>query len=319
MFIEDAFRPYWITGLNNIPLNKSITVSEWIKIGKDYQVNSQVAKDEFTLSVYNRETLLMPLSRDCNRFSSATLESILKTDNFSVLPKNVSWILVKQYYSAFYAAHLILRFLGLSLTQLEATTISTVQRIASLYGTLNSINIENGYYLIDYSGNPLDLNCKKIDVKGDGGSHVTLWKLFGDKMKELSMNFLANYDNSEVQAICLKLDELVDNLDYVGSNNHSWLSRIRNDINYKHSHGVWHPYSLNNSQIDKIKSGIKLWKGDILNIELKNHVGQEIIRYSYTCLFIIGLANALCQDMMKRCSNGKSFLLSGYQPIANLA
>jgi hypothetical protein len=317
MFIEDAFRPHWAHGLNNISINRSTSISDWIKTGNEYQIHQQVSQDEFILNVYNRSLFLSPISQDCNRFSTASLESVMKIDDDAILPKNLSWVLIKQYYSAFYAAHLILRLLGLSLSQLDAPVISKVKNVANLYGFLNGINVENGYYLLNFSNPDLALRCKKINVNQDGGSHVALWKIFGNKMRELSLDMLANNTDVGIQDICRKLDELVANLDYVGAPNHSWLSKMRNELNYKHYYGVWHPYTLPKDQLEKIKREHNLWRNDVLQIELRNYTGKELLRFSSTCLFIIGLANKLCEDMSKRCSNGKSFLSSGYLQIIN--
>ena len=319
MYIEDAFRYYWTVGLNNIVVNKSKNLNDWIKEGNNYQIHNPVLKDEFILNVYDPINYLNSISQDCNRFSTSALESIIKLDNSEVLPKSIGWILIKQYYSAFYSAHLILRILGNSLTQLDGNTINVVKKVALAYENLNDINVENGYFLIDYSKNDNTLHCKKINIKEDGGSHVALWKIFGEKIKHLSLDILTKYDSTEVQDISTKLDELITNLSYVGSNNYSWLSRIRNDLNYKHLYGVWHPYKLPQKQLDEIKRNCSLWKTDVMKIELKNHVGNEMLRFSNSCLFIIGLGNIICKDMASRCSNGKSFLNSGYSQIINVA
>lgn len=319
MFIEDAFRPFWTLGLNNVSINKSASLTEWIRSGKDYQVDTQVSEKEFKLTVFDRNVFLCPISQDCNRFATSALESIIKPDDYAILPKNLSWILIKQYYSAFYSAHLILRILGKSLSQLEASTIAMVKKVSDAYGYLNGINIENGYYLIDYSNQNTSLLCKKIEIKQDGGSHVALWNIFGDEINKINLAMLTNSSDVNVQDICRKLDELVANLDYVGSNKHSWLSRIRNDLNYKHLYGVWHPYTMPKDQLDKIKRDSGKWKNEILNIELSNYTGKEILRFSNTCLFIVGLGNKLCADMSKRCSSGQSFLKSGYSQVINIA
>jgi len=319
MYIDDAFRPFWANGLHNVIVNNSKNLNDWIKDGNEYQIHSPVASDEFILNTYDRNLFLKPISQDCNRFSTSALESIIKIDNLEILPKSICWILIKQYYSAFYSAHLILRLLGYSLTQLDGSTISSVRKVANVYGTLNSINIENGYYLISYGNNTNTLNCKKQNVNQTGGSHITLWKLFGEKIKELNLQMLTTNNSSDIQDISFKLDELIFNLDYVGSNNHSWLSRMRNDLNYKHMYGVWHPYSVPKPQLELLKRNVGLWKSNIMDIDLKNHVGSELTRFSYTCQFIIGLGNLICKDMAFRCSEGKSYLNSGYSKIINVA
>lgn len=211
-----------------------------------------------------------------------------------------------------------MRLLGYSLTHLDGATISAVRSVADIYGNLNGINIENGYYLITYANNTNTLNCTKQNVNLSGGSHVTLWKLFGEKIKELKLEMLNMNTTTEIQNISVKLDELIENLDYVGSNNHSWLSRMRNDLNYKHKYGVWHPYGIPNTKLESLKRNIGLWKSNIMNIDLKNHIGNELARFSNTCQFIVGLENVICKDMHYRCSEGKSYLNSGYSKIINI-
>jgi hypothetical protein len=317
MYIEDIFRSYWAHGLNNIVINNSGTFNEWIKEGKDYQIRNQVKEDEFTLDLYDRSLLLNPISKDCNRFCTASLESIIKVDNLDILPKSISWQLIKQYYSAFYSAHLILRFLGFSLSQFDSEGINKVKQIADLYQNLNHININGGYYLVDYSNNSKLVICKKINIKQDGGSHVALWKIFGEKIKFISIDSLTRNDSYEIQSFTKKLDDLINNLEYVGSSNYSWLSRIRNELNYKHLHGCWHPYSLKKNDLDYIIRNLGAWNGDIDKIELANLSGKEIIRFSNTCQYIIGLSKTISEDISKRCSSGNSFLNSGYSKIIN--
>jgi hypothetical protein len=319
MYIEDIFRTYWAHGLNNITLNNSITLNDWIKEGKDYQIRTQVKENEFTLDLNERNLFLNPISKDCNRFSTSSLESIIKIDNLDILPKSISWLLIKQYYSAFYSAHLILRFLGFSLSQFDPEGIKKIRSIADLYGTLNGINVQGGYYLVDYSNNSKSVICKKININDDGGSHVALWKIFGEKIKFISTDCLSKNSSTEIQVFTKQLDELINNLSYVGSKNYSWLSRIRNDLNYKHLYGVWHPYSLNKKDLDFIIRNLGAWKGDINKIELSNLTGKEVVRFSNTCQFIIGLSKKISEDMSKRCSEGNSFLHSGYTKIINIA
>jgi hypothetical protein len=319
MFIEDIFRPYWAHGLNNITTNSSNTFNEWVKKSNEYQIWHQVSETDFTITVNERKSFLSPISKDCNRFSTSALESIIKVDNLTILPKSVAWLLIKQYYSAFYSAHLILRLLGLSLTQFDTESIKAIRKIADLYGNLNNVQIEAGYYLIDYASNNLSIFCKKIKIKDDGGSHIALWKLFGEKLKYISTDSLTKYSSTDVQVLAIKIGELVNNLSYIGSNNYSWLSRVRNDLNYKHLYGVWHPYTLDKKELDHIIRSLNLWKGDIDQIELSNLIGKEITRFSNTCQYIIGLSKKISNDMSQRCSEGTSFFKSGYDKIINIA
>jgi hypothetical protein len=319
MYIEDVFRSFLAPGINNVPINKSINLSNWLKNGSGFQIYQQVQTTEFQINVFDRNEFLLPISQDCNRFSCSSIESVIKIEDFRILPKSIAWVLIKQYYAAFYSAHFLLRALGLSLTQLDTEVINSIKKIADLYGTLNSVNIESGYYLIDYSDINRILKCKKVNINFDGGSHVALWKLFGNKLKDMSIEMLAKFSTVDVQSISNKLTDLIDNLSYVGSNNCSWLTRMRNDLNYKHLFGVWHPYTLQANQLNLIKDNLELWRSDIMKIELKNLVGKELVRFSNSCQFIIGLSFIICNDMIERCSSGKSYLHSGFKRLINVA
>jgi hypothetical protein len=315
MTYDDIFRRYWAYGLNNVTINKSETFNDWIKLKTNYQINSQVTKEEFVISSFDRNYYLRPFSKDCNRFLSAALESIIKIDDLTILPKNISWLLIKQYYSAYYSAHAILRFLGFSLSQFDAESIKSVSQIANIFSNLNGVKIESGYYLVDFQINSFNINCKKIDIKKDGGSHVALWKLFGEKIKFISSDVLTLITSPEIQPLVYKLDQLLKNLSYVGTADYSWLSRIRNELNYKHMHGVWHPYDQKINCSTSIIANLESWKKDPHQIELENLVGKELLRFSNTCMFIISLSHVISQDMQKRCSHGTSFLDIGYDKI----
>lgn len=315
----DIIRPYWAFDLNNIPVNKSITLKEWIGLGKNYTIYNPVSTRSFSLKVHERSDFLAPVSQDCNKFICASLESIIKEENTELLPKSVSWLLIKQYYAAFYAAHAIIRLVGVSLSQLDQSHISKIQNIADHYSMRNSVNIEKGYYKINYDNKAKELSFNKIEVNKDGGSHIVLWKEFGEILNKIADDFLRTNPNTKIQSTIVKLSELTQNLQYINSKNFSWLSRVRNDINYKFTSKTWFPYALDSKILDQIRRGKKQWREDIATIELKNLRGKELVRFTNTCQFIIGLLIEISEDMSSRCSKGKSFHTNGYSKILNFS
>ncbi|MES2332638.1 MAG: hypothetical protein V4539_23725 [Bacteroidota bacterium] len=105
----------------------------------------------------------------------------------------------------------------------------------------------------------------------------------------------------------------------MGSNNGGWLSRIRNDINYKHLHGTWYPYNDSKKYYSELNKFLNDWKSSPLSIELSNLVGKELVRFISTCQFLIGVSREVSIDMSKRCSVGKSFQLNGSLSLLNVA
>ena len=312
-------RPYWAPGINNVKVNKSRNIKDWILEGKHYQIYNQITNDSFTLDVTDRTIFLKPISQDCNKFICAALESLIKTESELVLTRSISWAMIKQYYSAFYAAHTILRYFGISLTQMDSSHINKIQGIADLFSTRNNVNVESGYYKILYNNTNKNISFQKINVRSDGGTHIVLWKIFAEQLDRITDSILAESSNTSIQKFIIKLIHLKENLSYIGSNNYSWLSRTRNEINYKFLHGTWFPYKLNDAKAKEILRNSNNWRGPIINIELKNLVGNELVRFSNTCQFITGLCLEIGNDMSKRCTEGKSFLLNGHVKLINIS
>jgi hypothetical protein len=311
MEIADAFRPYWAHGINNIISQKSLPLSTWLLAGNDYQIYDQITPTTFNISVYDRNLFLVPITFDCNRFSSSAFETLIKFEENAILPRSSSWLIVKNYYSAFYAAHYILRIIGKSLTQLDKNVTNKISKIADLYNYKNSIEIEKGFYLADYSNKNNTLHFEKQTKTGEDGSHGILWFIFSQTLLKISNEILNTTSSTEVQSISIKLSECYANLTYNGHHNGSWLSSIRNMINYKHSHGIWFPYLNQEKYCQELLKYSDEWKKSSSTIELKKHYGKELIRFMCTCQFIISIAREISVDMSKRCSVGKSFQLNG--------
>lgn len=317
--IAEAIRPYWAFGINNITIEKSTEFSKWLGNGSGYQIYSQINNDNFEISVSDRKIFLAPICFDCNRFSMSCFESVIKIEETNVLPKSLSWLLVKLYYSAFYSGHYILRILGHSLSQLEKDVTNEIEKIADLFGNKNGIELQKGFYQFDFNDRSNTIKCTKAIKVGEDGSHGTMWKLLSQKIKFISNDILTKNTSPDYQIISTKLADLLANLHFMGNNNGGWLSRVRNDINYKHKYGIWYPYSEYQRYYNDLENYLHAWKEDPLKIELSNLRGKELIRFISTCQFLVGTAREISLDMSKRCSLGKSFQINGPISLLNLA
>lgn len=314
--LSDGVRPYWAFGINNITSSTGSEFSKWLAEGTNYQIYNQIKADAFQISVSERRYFLEAICVDCSRFSMSCFETAIKVEELALLPKSISWLLVKLYYSAFYSSHYLLRLFGYSLTQLEKLATNKIESIAEVYGNKNGIEIQKGFYLFDYSDRSTTIKCDKLTKTGEDGSHGILWKLLSDRLRFMSNDMLLRNSSSDYQRISTKISSCVDNLHFMGSNNGGWLSRVRNDINYKHKYGTWFPYRHSERYYSSVKEYLDDWKGDPLEIDLTNLAGKELVRFIVTCQFLIGMAREVSIDMSKRCSAGRSFQTNG--PISLL-
>jgi hypothetical protein len=307
--LADAIRPFWSKGLNDVDGVLSYKFSEWINEGKYYQIYNPIISTKFEINIINKDSFLRGIAFDCNRMSQASFESmnnILIIENF---PKAKAWLIIKSYYSAFYAAHSILRFIGISLTQFDTEQSNSIDKVGKIYNPTN-IKVEKGFYKCSFNDSLSILECEKLD-KALGGSHEILWGIFLNVIKRLSNDVLTVGSSVNNQIVSGKLIDLIDNLTFLNHTKGSWLSKVRNDVNYKHNYGVWFPYKSHQKYYEQLYNLLNDWKKDPINIQLNIYTGKEMLRFFSTCSFIVSFCRTLVEDMSHRCSKGKSFHLNG--------
>lgn len=313
----DAIRPFWISGLNDITGNVTKDMAAWF-CDREYQVYDSLRPNSFILSVAREDPLLSAFAFDCNRMAVAAFESIAAVHRISSFPKSIAWLVIKSYYAAFFSAHAILRMLGISYSKIDSPQASSVYMIADLFGKTNDQSVSKGYYECAYHSADKKLICAKIGGSG-GGAHESFWTSFFQRMRKLSNDILSidGFATSS-QQVSAKLSELCENLSFAHCNNGSWLSFIRNGVNYRHHFGAWYPYRDYKSYYDRLYDNCTSWKSDPMAINLRLAQGRTIERFQATCSFIIGLCSVLVSDMAKRCSLGKSFHRYGSMAFLNL-
>ncbi|KRG33303.1 hypothetical protein [Psychrobacter sp. P11G3] len=192
---------------------------------------------EFKLRFQQTETLYVSLANDCNRFAQAAIESMLSIGKINKLPKSTGWATVQLYYSAFFAAHAILRIYGRACSQLEVDHTNKVLEIAKTMQLDNgAVNIESGFYFSLIENNKVKFSKMK-------DSHADTWASFSG----LLMWLIDNIPNAT--AIGKHKSDTLDLISNIkaalhlsGAARGNWLSQIRNKVNYQHTHGVWYPY-----------------------------------------------------------------------------
>jgi len=228
--------------LYEVTLNTEGDLKAWMANG-NYFVSKTLTPslnnraNEFELQFQQADALHASLTNDCNRFSLAAIESMWSVGKIEKLPKSTGWAAVQMYYSAFFAAHALLRIFGRACSQLDSAHVDKVFKIASaiqLDGGVSSI--ENGFY---YSF--IENNIMKFKKLKD--SHADTWASFSGLLSWLidNINNTTGLGKHKLDAISL-LSNIKSSIHTSGAAKGNWLSQIRNRINYQHTHGVWYPY-----------------------------------------------------------------------------
>lgn len=305
--LADLIRPFWPNSINSAE-NKTIRVQSWLQQG-DFEVNATTDSDNFELGNYTK-SFIASLAYEIDRFSSSSLESISGTLINSHSVKSIPWHLVKAYYSSYYSAHAILRLCSRSCNYIDRSQTNVVEDVAKL--TLPTpIRPSAGYYYIQYDslGSVLAFRRK---TNSNSGSHEFLWQKFNSLLNDILQSPLAGV--IAYQDAILKLSVLQDALCRRGCNDGTWLSTMRNEVNYKFSYGVWHPYeSKKGSYYESIKKNISnIANPTDIEIDLAE---DDLTIFSKVVSFINSLLLDLISDLITRKSSRHLFLDYGFLPL----
>jgi hypothetical protein len=316
--LTTPLRPFWIPGLNTVTGHVEKGLSGWFS-DSEFQIYSQIQTDSFIAHISIEEPLLAAFAADINRCALAALESIHQVQPVNSFPKSVGWLVIKSYYAAFFAAHCLLRTFGIAFAQIDRRQAGSITQIASLFGMSNGISVNAGYYKCTYAASTNTLKCEKVNTSA-GGVHEVFWSVVYKQIKIIIETLLISKIGLEKdnQAAAAKLMELTDNLSYASFASGSWLSHVRNIVNYNQRLGVWFPYSGQLAYTKKLLSNDKTWLQDTMTINLVSHGDQDLLRFQQTCNFLVGLCRETSLDMAARCPTGKSFHLFGSMAFLNL-
>ena len=315
--LAELTRPFWLSGIHAVSGRQSRGLAAWISDEK-FQVYVQIARDSATLTVQEIEPIALAFAADCTRMVSAALESAVDVEPSTRLPRSKAWLVIRTYYAAFFAAHGILRMLGISLTKLEAPHAKAVSDIADLYQNANGTTLTKGLYVCRCDAAAKTLSLTKADTSD--GSHVAMWRLFYQTLSAIEQSLLAgNAPSGPALQVAAKITEACSALSYgsAGSKG-SWLSEVRNRINYRHDFGVWYPYADRPEYYDRLHDSFGKWRTDPMQITVWPQPGRDLQRFAEVCALIVAICREMSEEMSLRCPKGASFHRTGGLAILNL-
>ncbi|WP_455865662.1 hypothetical protein [Pantoea agglomerans] len=222
----------------------------WIE-GGNYTFTAS-AKKSFEIYAINAGDILKPLCHDIARFSSSAVESISNISDDPVFPKSNGWMSIRVYYSAFFAAHSLLRIYGRSCSYFNNKTMKSVNAILQQQQP-GALKISDGNYLfkLNRNGNSIHINAKEIN-----SSHAGLWTCFHELLEDLQTSIAATTtfttdDKNECVSFLSTLSKRLKKGDDNG-----WLSTMRNEINYNHSKNSW---TINHDRKSTDNNNIKMF------------------------------------------------------------
>jgi hypothetical protein len=305
--LVDGLRPLWLQSIAEVDGSPAGRLSDWVGDGQ-YYFDGPVGPSAASFVLAPGSNLLHTFAAEMSRFSSAAIETSIGIAQPG-LPKSTAWLFIQAYYAAFYAAHCILRSVGISASNFKTGECQKADTIAAALG-FGGAPLNASQFRCEYNIAAGRLDC----VKAAGpGIHEQFWRVFDAFLLRATNEVLKNpvLTTSDAQAIFSKLRELQSTLRLNGHHNGNWLSSVRNEVTYMHKHSAWFPYGRNRAGCDRLFVLQRQWcvKPDEIVLSPAKATDAEI--FIIVCAFLVSLSVAVVRDMAARNPVRDSFLLRG--------
>lgn len=180
------------------------------------------------------------LAFDYERFALSSAESYTYCTAEYSSSGVIGWPILKLYYSAFFAAHAIMRGLGQGIVKLERQQTDLLNGIIQItLGT--AATLQPGMYHFELEVNQLGQPSLSMQAHREAsGVHDGFWRAFSTCLDDLADKIVSR-SLPDAGDFVGGLSELRPYLSPSTHGRGAWISAIRNQVNYQHAYDVWFP------------------------------------------------------------------------------
>ena len=314
----NTLRPHFVNGVVTLFARPdSLTVADLIVSRRSaYSLDFDPTRSKVLLDFREPELISIATASDCNRLFTAAFQSASSvpgglTDRFTI-----PWALIRLYYSAFYSAHAVLRLLGNSACHFESRHVTKIVTVANAIGRPLPFPFTGGMYQCSVESSGTVLGLVKVGAGQNGGSHESFWAFYESQIRALGDAILLGPLPATVkQPVVAKLEGLRRLMDVNAA--FGKLSRVRNDVQYRHTHDIWFPTGLSASERQALSRSAARWNADPMSIDMDATGDSTLMQFVRACVFQVAVANDVAAMLSQRAPKGhKSFV--EFQPNAYL-
>jgi hypothetical protein len=315
--VADALQPYIVRELASLAGRARIGTLADIIVSETSAYDLLFDDLDRSLTLDFRETrpIIGAFAGDCCRFSFAAFQTISPAAAEIIQRDTVAWSLVKVYYAAFYAGHALIRIFGEACSFFDRQHVGRLTELGEALGREWSFDMDAGLYRCSLTPSSTAIKC--IKTKGAAGIHEAFWTVFGVHIQRLSEATLTGaLGSADARAVYAQLDALIEIMRR--RTGYSWLSGVRNELQYRQSHGVWFPARLRQSERQSLGRLISNWQCDPMEIDLDMRRFGLLGDFVAACVFIVALCHTILARIGERSAAGpRSFVLLGPMAFVN--
>lgn len=225
-------------------------IRQWLTSGS-FQIDGSSVPEKLLLRNIILSEFVTYQLYDFQRFSLSSFETFAFCKIDPTRPRALSWPLLKMYYAGFFGGHAIMRSTGQAILRLDASQTSKLSILAQFACGQNFIVSPGTFQLRLIQNANLSLDVELSAVSESGGAHAVFWRAFKNYLEKLSIDVVADGD-PDANSVIGKISDLQSVLSGKGAAAGTWLSQMRNRINYQHEFGVWFPFGAAQSEVTYI-------------------------------------------------------------------
>ena len=210
-----------------------------------------------------------------------------------------------------------MRAVGEGIIRLESEKANHLTSVGKLYCG-DQFSVSGGNYALSFqisAISKLTINFENLSG-AKGGVHEQFWAQFNKFLSRLSEAVLAA---SEVDALAVsgRIIELQTILSSSGNSSGTWLSVIRNKINYQHQYGVWFPFSGEDAKFSKEKMA-SLKSNSSMRLDFRTDT-QPLDAFNAACSFISAINHDLCESLVTLANDKKCSFIKNWSRLVHEA
>jgi hypothetical protein len=299
----DGIRHRWVSGINGIQVPAFRSIEDWLIRGAYVWKTSTAAKICLTISP-GRDAMTDAIASEVSRLSCASYESLLDASPPAGRDRALGWQLIRHYYSAFFAAHALLRIGGNSLNFFSGDIAAKLNKLGGQYLGV-SPGITRGLYWIRRNVlDPTEVTMERLSA--GGGTHEDMWSILLEFLKEIEISIISNMGQHPATLAAVDISsKLRVQLCNQGRNNGAWPSLMRNSINYKHEYGVWYPYE-SSKVLHRTAAILPRWMpSDLRGFDFSSKP-DELVALAEICNVLSHMLTATLKDISNRSPRARS-------------
>lgn len=305
-------REAWLAGVLRPKFRSAGTLRDWFSTQEWTPLNG-MSKKRIQGTIHILDTFSEACIYDAIKLAVGSFESAAAVESGVIDTQSCAWQFIKYYYAAYFAANAIMRLSGhacINLTTIDCSSINSWALAHGVGGSAENSRLAAGLYL-------LDLHTAKTPTfqlrqsSGKGGVHIQFWNSFITFLQVLRTDIERGPAlRADKNFAIAEIDLLSAELKRGGLTQGSWLSEVRNAVNYRFEHGAWFPYSPPDVDAPALRTSFRVHAKDVSSFSACQNGAPELLRATRSCGFIVGWLHSSIKVMGDYARGEKQRLIS---------